>query len=121
MRKLIKDNKVAVLYSPGCGAGLYTWNDDKEKILELIFLPELITYVLEVRKNEKYGYEIDLNKVIDILNNHLELNISGDIDDYYYLNGMYKAQVEWLNQGAPFHIDVTDTGSEYIVTDFLYA
>ena len=35
MNKLIKDGKVAVLYSPGYGAGWYTWGDEPEMIFDM--------------------------------------------------------------------------------------
>ncbi len=33
IQKLSQDGKVAVLYSPGFGAGWYTWNTDAPEIL----------------------------------------------------------------------------------------
>ena len=42
MNKLIEDGKVAVLYSPGFGAGWYTWNYDTPEIL---FDPAIVKFV----------------------------------------------------------------------------
>ena len=44
VNKLIRDGKVAVLYSPNYGAGWFTWND---KYLEILFDPEIVNLVLE--------------------------------------------------------------------------
>ena len=41
MEKVIRDGKVAVLYSPGYGAGWYSWH----RIPELIFHPKLVEMV----------------------------------------------------------------------------
>lgn len=42
MDKVIRDGKVAVLYSPGYGAGWYTWNSECP---ECLFDPELVALV----------------------------------------------------------------------------
>lgn len=41
MKKRIKDGKVCVIYSPGYGAGWYTWHG----IEELLYDPELIDMI----------------------------------------------------------------------------
>lgn len=41
MEKLVRDGKVAILYSKGYGAGWYSWHGIKE----LIFHPKLIEMV----------------------------------------------------------------------------
>jgi hypothetical protein len=42
MKKLIRDGKVAVLYSPGFGAGWSTWN---QELPELVFNPVIVDFV----------------------------------------------------------------------------
>jgi len=42
MEKVIRDGKVAVLYSPGYGAGWYTWNQDHP---ECLFDPKTVEWV----------------------------------------------------------------------------
>jgi hypothetical protein len=42
MNKLIRDGLVAVLYSPGFGAGWYSWNSEHPEIL---FDPALVELV----------------------------------------------------------------------------
>ena len=68
MNKLIKNGKVAVLYSPGFGAGWFTWNPTMP---ELIFEP-----------NEDYkGYNWGLKK---------ELRTNPDGMPYYEILQMFK-------------------------------
>ena len=47
MEKVIRDGHVAVLVSPGYGAGWYSWNllHDIEDSEELLFCPELVALV----------------------------------------------------------------------------
>jgi hypothetical protein len=63
MNKLIKDNKVAVLYSPGFGAGWYTWNYLNPEILFDPFIVKMVedktdSKTIELYCEEKYpnGY-----------------------------------------------------------------
>ena len=42
MIKLVRDGMVAVLYSPGFGAGWYTWN---QECTELMFDPAIVKLV----------------------------------------------------------------------------
>lgn len=44
MEKVIRDGKVAVLYSPGFGAGWYTWNSG---VTELVFDSIIVNAVLD--------------------------------------------------------------------------
>lgn len=50
MEKVIRGGKVAVLYSPGFGAGWYSWNDTEHK--ELLFHPKLVEMVEENHTHE---------------------------------------------------------------------
>jgi len=52
MNKVIRDGKVAVLYSPGYGAGWYTWH----QIPELIYDPVVVDMVEQDRRNEIEAY-----------------------------------------------------------------
>lgn len=49
MEKVIRDGNVAILYSPGFGAGWYTWNTSYP---EIIFHPKLVEMVESGRKDE---------------------------------------------------------------------
>ena len=55
MEKLVRDGKVAVIYSPGFGAGWYTWNYS-EYGHELMFDPVLAAYVDEGKIAEAESY-----------------------------------------------------------------
>ena len=75
--KVIHDGKVAVIYSPGFGAGWYSWNTDYP---DIIFDPQVVFWI-ENGKNdsditdlESYlertypeGY-FSLNQLVEILN-----------------------------------------------------
>ena len=93
MEKLIRDNKVAVLYSPGWGAGWFTWNTNHP---ECIFDPEIVKIVL----GEEYG------------------NISTIAKDkfgpYFYTGGL-PLSVKWIDVGDSFVIEEYD-GNETITT-----
>lgn len=104
MRKVIRDGKVAVLYSPGFGAGWFSWNTGHP---ELLFLPEIVEFV------EKSNGEIDLAKFDKLIE---------EIDEQYgtnykscYLNGIRDIKICWLDEGTEFVIDEYD-GSESIRT-----
>lgn len=90
--KLIKDGKVAVLYSPGFGAGWYSWHSDKR----LLFHPEIVQKVLDDKRRE--------------ITDKFILDLTG-ID--IYTGGARDLKVEWLPEGTLFEINEYD-GSESI-------
>ena len=96
MEKVIRNGQVAVLYSPGFGAGWYSWNEKKE----LLFHPKLV----EMVENNKQK-EITEEFCKDLLNT----------DDYICVLGAGNLQIEWLDEGTVFEIDEYD-GSESIRT-----
>lgn len=91
MNKLIRDGKVAVLYSPGFGAGWYTWN---RECPELMFDPGIVD-LLERGEQEKLEAYVTL-KYPDI-----------------YTGGMDSLKIVWLQEGTAFKIEEYD-GSESI-------
>ena len=91
MNKLSEDGKVAVLYSPGFGAGWYTWNYDTPEIL---FDPAIVKFV----ENEKWA-ELDTYVILK----YPEI----------YTGGMTDLKVEWIPQGTLFKVNDYD-GSESI-------
>ena len=91
MRKLIKNGKVAVLYSPGFGAGWYSWNQDHPEIL---FDPAMVKLV------EKGQY--------DELATYVELKYPG-----IYTGGLSNLKVAWIKEGSMFRVVEYD-GSESI-------
>jgi hypothetical protein len=89
--KLHEDGKVAVLYSPGFGAGWYTWNYDHPEIL---FDPAIVKFV----EKEKW----------DELATYVELKYPE-----IYTGGMRDLTIEWIPEGALFKVNEYD-GSESI-------
>jgi hypothetical protein len=96
IEKVVRDGRVAVLYSPGFGAGWSTWNAEHNDIL--LFHPKLVAMV---EKGEQ-------DKITEKwLEDHLQLT------DVY--NGRANdLQIEWIPQGTPFYVKEYD-GSESIV------
>lgn len=99
MEKVVRDGKVAVLVSPGFGAGWYTWaRTDDAKAECLLFDPEMVEWVLAGKNGEppdleaKYGLE------------HL------------YTGGAEDLVVQWVPVGAKFRIHEYD-GSESLVLE----
>jgi hypothetical protein len=91
VNKLIDNGKVAVLYSPGFGAGWSTWNPDRP---ELLFDPAVVTFVENDQTAE--------------LNTYVTLKYPG-----LYTGGMESLAVAWLPVGTEFRIKEYD-GSESI-------
>lgn len=98
MGKVIRNGKVAVLYSPGYGAGWYTWHHHKELLFN-----ERIVELVEADKREEITEE--LCREI--------LGLPGS--DYVCTLGAHKLKIEWIDEGSPFKIDEHD-GSESIAT-----
>ncbi len=94
MDKVIRDGEVAILYSPGYGAGWYTWNYCTYGE-ELIFDPGLVDLV---ERSSGDIYEYVKNKWPDA-----------------YTGGLDALKVEWLPVGTQFVIDDYD-GNESIIT-----
>ena len=91
MNKLIENEKVGVVYSPGFGAGWYTWNTEYP---EIVFDPTIVKYVETERWDELKVY-VEL-KYPEI-----------------YAGGMDSLRVEWVPVGAQFKVTEYD-GSESI-------
>lgn len=91
MHKLVRDGKVAVLYSPGFGAGWYTWN---QTVPQIIFDPAMVKLVEQEKFDELATY-VTL-KYPDI-----------------YTGGMKDLKVAWIPEGELFRIEDYD-GSESI-------
>lgn len=93
MEKVIQDGKVAVLYSPGFGAGWYSWNKDQGP--KIIFDPDMVNAVL----NEEDPTPIAEEKYPSA-----------------YHGGCSSLKVEWINKDVRFQINEYD-GSESIETE----
>lgn len=103
MNKVIRNNMVAVLISPGYGAGWYTWNPEFE---DCIYDPDIVQMVLgnaspediALKAEEKWGV---------------------DHDQYFCTLGADTLQVEWVPVGSKFMIHEYD-GSETLEIEPYY-
>lgn len=96
MDKVIRDGLVAVLVSPGFGAGWSTWADNKFKEWAT-FSPSVVAWV----ESGKVG---GMEAVENIAMRELG-------SDHPYLGGAMDLEIEWLPVGSSFRIDEYD-GSE---------
>ncbi|MEN6413739.1 MAG: hypothetical protein ABFC84_13420 [Veillonellales bacterium] len=96
MEKVIRDGKVAILVSPGYGAGWYSWNTEHE---ELLFSPKLVEMVEENRTKEIDEDWIKENLGIE--------NV--------YCGGAEDLLIFWLPVGTAFCVEEYD-GSESLIT-----
>lgn len=90
MKKMIKDGKVAVLISPGYGAGWYTWNQGREGCENILYCPELVTAILA----GSTGLEV--------------MNLAESLFPEAYHNGVGDLKVKWIPVGAKFRITEYD-------------
>ena len=99
MQTVIRDGKVAVLYSPGYGAGWYTWNVP----IEGLFHPELVEAV------ERKASSTEIKEIAERL-----------FGDNYY-GGADQLRIEWVPVGTQFRIEEYD-GSEsiFIQSDYTF-
>lgn len=95
MEKYIKDGQVAVLYSPGHGAGWSTWN--WQDCPQMIYDPKIVQMLLD----HPEGCIVKL------------LDYSKEAYPNAYLGGADDLTIEWLPIGTEFLINEFD-GSESI-------
>ena len=95
MNKLIRNGQVAVLVSPGYGAGWSSWNTEKE---ELLFDPSIVELV-EHNKWEELEMFVKLKYP----------NI--------YTGGMRDLEVKWLPVGTEFDIKEYDGAETLEIKD----
>lgn len=93
MKKIIRDGQVAVLYSPGFGAGWSTWNPT---FPECIFDPEIVRMI----ENETDRYEI-------------VRFVEQKYGDEFYAGGVEDLIIVYLPEGTEFVINEYD-GSESV-------
>jgi len=96
--RVVKDGKVAVLVSPGFGAGFVTWIDG------LALRPTLVQYVLLGKRDE--------------ITPELVQALTGL--EYACTGGASDLEIEWVEKGLAFRYEEYD-GSEHLVfADRLY-
>ena len=98
-----EEGKVAVLYSPGYGAGWSTWAHDASVSLQAIFDPEVVQWVLDGKPEGKFTGEDE---------EYFEKKYGG----YIYTGGMSQLKIKWLVPGTKFRITEYD-GSEDLEFD----
>lgn len=98
MTKCIRDGLVAVLYSPGYGAGWSTWNDDKYR--EFLLHDEKLVDMVEFNQQDKIEEYVK----------------SVYPDEYVCVNGADQLCVSWVLPGTQFRIEEYD-GSESMVSN----
>ena len=91
MNKLVRDGKVAVLYSPDYGSGWYTWNSNHP---ELLFDPAIVQLVEEDKFDE--------------LKTYITLKYPN-----IYEGGMWELKIAWIPEGTMFRVNEYD-GDESI-------
>lgn len=92
--KVVRNGKVAILYSPGFGAGWYSWNTAYPQILTHPTLVEM------VEKGEQHH----------ITNEFMEKLLGVD---YFYAGGASDLEIEWVDEGCRFRIQECD-GNESV-------
>jgi len=97
--KVIENGRVAVLYSPGFGAGWYTWNYSHP---ECLFDPDIVELVRSFA---------DTAEIEELARSKWSQG-----DDYFYPGGAEYLRIEWLPEGSRFRIDESG-GSENLVTE----
>jgi hypothetical protein len=91
MDKIVRDGNVAVIYSPGFGAGWSTWN---QQYPEMVFDPVIVGY-LESRELDKISTYVAMRY------------------PEAYVGGLTDLTIEWVPLGSEFRIDEYD-GNESI-------
>ncbi|MFZ9079250.1 MAG: hypothetical protein ACO23H_12010 [Alphaproteobacteria bacterium] len=87
--KVVEDGLVAVLVSPGYGAGWSTWNRG-EASMRMTFDPDIVEWV----RNGKVGQRVNLEEKYG--------------EDYICQLGWDQLEIVWLPVGTQFSIDEYD-------------
>ena len=101
MEKVIRDGNVAVLYSPGYGAGWSTWCYNANLIETLLFHPLIVEKVESGHENE-------------ITTEWLVQQFGEEFEDVY-CGGVDQLEIEWLPKGTAFRIEEYN-GDETVIT-----
>lgn len=96
IKKVVRDGKVAVLYSPEFGAGWYSWNTS---VPQCLFSPEVVALVESGKRHEITDEYCDM--------------LFG-VDDFYS-GGSESLEIMWLPVGTHFDIHEYD-GNESVKT-----
>lgn len=99
--KYIRNDKVAVAYSPGFGAGWSTWESDQKLAETLMFHPDIINMILSNKQSE-----IDEDWLVEHFGEEFEA---------VYCGGASNLSIKWIPVGTQFRIDEYD-GNESVIT-----
>lgn len=83
MDKVIRDGKVAVLYSPGVGAGWYTWNTEHPQCL---YDPDVVAWIEEDLPEEEFP------------------DLGAKYGECFYGGGWSGLVIAWLPVGTQFRV-----------------
>ena len=106
MKKEIRDGKVAVLYSPGYGAGWSTWTMSSDD--DIIFDPSIVYMVEEMNK----AYDDEDPSLYESWVDNIKAYCEKTYPDMY-TGGIDQLHIAWIPEGTLFRIDEYD-GSESI-------
>ena len=106
MEKVIRDGNVAVLYSPGYGAGWSTWCYNNDLVETLLFHPLIVEKV-----------ESGLEK--EITTEWLVQQFGEEFEDVY-CGGASQLEIKWLPECTAFRIDEYDGFETVITNEHLY-
>lgn len=111
VEKIARDGKVAVLISPGYGAGWTTWNQDHKDVEQMLFDPDIVNAILEYERadDKNWMWKQCLMKIKEIAN----AKYNQDPDVYYCENGLRNVEVVWVDVGRKFIVTEYD-GAESI-------
>ena len=96
--RVIRNGLVAVLYSPGYGAGWRTWNDDYGDAI--LFDP----WIVDILLNDNYSRKEQVQRILA----YCTLKYPN-----LYTGGVRDLTIEWIPVGTAFRIDDYD-GNESI-------
>ena len=95
-KEIVRNGKVAILFSPGFGAGWYTWHREEALLRD----PEVV-HLVECRQKanpEEFQYYND--KILEYCNQ------TYGTDNYY--GGVEDLKIEWIELGDKFRITEFD-------------
>lgn len=91
--KVVRDGKVAVIVSPGYGAGWSTWSDKPEAA---VFAPDVAAWIEAGKKNSAQA-------------------IKKFTEKYGYAGGLRDAEIRWVEVGDRFAIEEYDGNESLII------
>jgi len=109
MNKVVRDGRVAVLYSPGYGAGWSSWARGYNE--EMVFDP----WIVDILESEEYSHEDKVERILS----HCAVKYPD-----LYTGGVADLSIEWVPVGTAFKVNDYD-GNESIeyrdMTDWIIA